>query len=85
MLECESAYKKLLTRGWTPQMARGVLPNALKTEIVMTGNLREWLHFFNLRCAKAAHPQMREVADMLLTDIKGKVPIIFDRIKSLGA
>ena len=66
--------------GWSPQQARSVLPNALKTEIVITGNLREWLHFFELRCAPTAHPQMQEVANMILKDIIERVPVIFDDI-----
>ena len=80
MLACEDEYLLLLKHEWTPQQARGVLPNALKTEIVITGNLREWLHFFKLRCAKTAHPQMREVADMILSDIRGRCAVIFDNI-----
>ena len=75
---CEESYLTLLHCGWTPQQARSVLPNSLKTEIVVTGNLREWLHFFSLRCAKSAHPQMQEVANMLLMDIKERVQVIFD-------
>ncbi len=49
----------------------------LKTEIVITGNLREWMHFFSLRCAKAAHPQMQEVANMLVEDIRTRIPVLF--------
>ena len=74
----ELLYQNLLASGWTPQQARSVLPNSLKTEIVVTGNLREWRHFFKLRCAKAAHPQMQEVANMVLADIRKRVPVIFD-------
>lgn len=58
----EAFYFTLLEEGWTPQQARAVLPNALKTEVCMTGFLRDWEHFFELRCDKAAHPQMRELA-----------------------
>lgn len=65
---------------WTPQQARSVLPNSLKTEIVITGNLREWRHFFKLRTAKTAHPQMQEIANMLLKDIKQRIPVIYDDI-----
>lgn len=75
---CEKAYIRLLGIGWSPQQARGVLPNALKTEIVMTGNLREWRHFFTLRTAKTAHPQMQEVAHMLLVDMQKRIPVLFD-------
>ena len=76
----ELEYKELIDKMWTPQQARSVLPNSLKTEIVVTGNLREWRHFFKLRCDKAAHPQMREVANMILTDIRERVPAIFDEV-----
>lgn len=58
----ERRYFELLNWGCTPQEARAVLPTSLKTEVVMTANLREWRHFFKLRTAPAAHPQMREVA-----------------------
>jgi len=79
---CESAYMDLLEMGVTPQIARGVLPNILKTEIVMTMNLREWRHFFKLRTSIAAHPQMREIACPMLEDFKEMIPIIFDDIPS---
>jgi len=77
---CETAYLHLLDEEWSPQEARSVLPNALKTEIVITGNLREWLHFFELRCAKTAHPQMQEIANMILGDIRERCAVIFDDI-----
>ena len=76
----EAAYFRLLDWGCTPQEARAVLPNSLKTEVVMTANLREWRHFFKLRCATAAHPQMREVATPLLATMQKKLPIVFDDI-----
>lgn len=78
--QAESHYFYLLNIGKSPQEARSVLPNSLKTEVVMTTNLREWRHFFKLRCSSAAHPQMREVACMLLDKCKEKIPIIFDDI-----
>jgi thymidylate synthase (FAD) len=78
MLQQEQVYHKLLQSGWRAQQARSVLPNSLKTEIVITGNLRQWRQFFKLRCDKAAHPQMQEVAHMALTDIKTRIPIVFD-------
>lgn len=78
MFQAETAYKVLRTQGWRPEQARSVLPNSLKTEIVMTANLREWRHFFKLRTAPAAHPQMREVATPLLVEMAGKVPVLFD-------
>lgn len=58
----EDAYNRILSLGGTPQIARDVLPGGLKTELVMTANLREWDHFLNLRAAAPAHPQMKEVA-----------------------
>lgn len=78
----EISYFTLLeTCIWTPEQARSILPNSLKTEIVITMNLREWRHFFKLRCAKAAHPQMREVANMILKEFKEKIPVVFDDIE----
>lgn len=74
----EDAYFDLLNFGCSPQEARAVLPNSLKTEVVMTANLREWRHFFNLRTAPAAHPQMREVANMLLNQMRAMMPVVFD-------
>lgn len=68
MAFAENFYKELLSDGWTPQQARSVLPNSLKTELIMTANLREWRHFFELRCAKDAHPQMQEITLPLLRD-----------------
>ena len=74
------AYEELLNLGWSPQQARSVLPNSLKTEIIMTANFREWRHVFRLRCDKAAHPQMQELMRPLLTKVKTHIPIIFDDI-----
>lgn len=79
--QIETAYNKLIELGASPQEARSILPNSLKTEIVMTMNLREWIHFFTLRTAKAAHPQMREVAIPLLKEFQRLIPIIFDDIQ----
>lgn len=76
----EEEYFNMLSTGCTPQEARAVLPNSLKTEVVMTADLREWRHFFKLRCSPAAHPQMREVAIIALNKVKEKIPVIFDDI-----
>ena len=62
LCESESDYLLMLNRGWTPQQARAVLPNALKTELVMTGFVSDWKHFFDLRDDGSAHPQARELA-----------------------
>jgi len=80
MQACEKAYNALIEAGATPQEARSVLPNSLKTEIVITYNLREWRHFFKLRCSKRAHPQMREITIPLLREFQRLIPIIFDDI-----
>lgn len=61
----EAAYFALIKRGWKPQQARNVLPNALKTELVMTGFASDWEHFFKLRDAGSAHPQAYELAHPL--------------------
>lgn len=79
-LRTELAYFDLLTIGCTPQEARPVLPNSLKTELVMTANLREWRHFCKLRCDRAAHPDMRVVANELLTVFKATYPVFFEDI-----
>lgn len=78
MKDCEKAYFQLLDWGCTPQEARAVLPNSLKTELVMTANLREWRMFFKLRTSQAAHPQIREVAVPLLEELKQIIPVVFD-------
>lgn len=80
MLSAEHDYSELLLKGASQQEARAVLPNSLKTEVIVTGNYREWRHFFKLRTAKAAHPQMREVAIPLLEELKSRLAIIFDDI-----
>lgn len=76
----EEGYFDMLSWGCSPQEARSVLPNSLKTEVVMTADLREWRHFLKLRCASAAHPQMREVALPLLADLKERYPVFFGDI-----
>lgn len=80
--EAENMYFTMLTAGATPQQARAVLPNSLKTEVIMTTNLREWRHFFRLRTSKAAHPDMRVVATMLLQIFKSAIPVVFDDIEA---
>lgn len=79
--QSEKYYFELLNGGATPQQARSVLPNSLKTEITVTANYREWRSFFKLRTFKAAHPQMREVTIPLLKELKALIPIVFDDIE----
>ena len=76
----EKQYLELLKNGATPQEARSVLPNSIKTEINVKNDLRNWRHFLKLRTNKSAHPQMRELTIPLLKELKGKIPIIFDDI-----
>lgn len=76
----ERDYLKLLDLGWTPQQARSVLPNSLKTEVVMTCNIREWRHFFKQRTAKQAFIGMREVTIPMLSEFKKLMPVLFDDI-----
>lgn len=80
MSRAEDDYLTLIQDGWTPQQARSVLPNSLKTEINVSANIREWRHIFKLRTAKAAHSQMRELMCPLLDEFKKRIPILFDDI-----
>ena len=79
--DAEQHYMNMIELGASPQMARSVLPNSTKTEIIMTANYREWRNFFKLRVAETAHPQMREVTIPLLDDLKCRLPIIFGDIE----
>lgn len=82
MEHAEFSYFTLLDQaGATPEKARSVLPTSLKTEVVMTANIREWRNFFKLRTSPAAHPQMREVTIPLLKELQEKIPILFDDIE----
>lgn len=78
--DAEDDYFILRDAGCSPQEARAVLPNSLKTEVVMTANIREWRHFLRLRCSKAAHPQMREVAIPLLQLFYDEMPVLFEDV-----
>jgi thymidylate synthase (FAD) len=80
MERAEKAYMDLIDLGASPEQARTVLPNSLKTELVMTANLREWRHILQLRCSPAAHPQVRELLTPLLKELARRVPVLFDDI-----
>lgn len=80
MQKIEDTYNEMVAMGAKPQEARSILPNSLKTEIIVTMDLREWRHFFKLRTAERAHPQMREVACMLLEEMKKRIDVVFDDI-----
>lgn len=77
----EMAYFDMLEYGCSPQEARDVLPNSLKTELVMTMNLREWRHFIKLRTSPAAHPQMCEVANIIAEDFTQRYPVFFEDLE----
>jgi thymidylate synthase (FAD) len=76
----EEAYMAMLSNNVKPEIARDVLPLSTATEIVVTGNIREWRHFFRLRCDNRAHSQMISISRKLLDDLKSKIPILFDDI-----
>lgn len=76
----EECYIKMLEQGCSPQEARSVLPNSLKTELAVTFNMREWRHFFALRGTAPAHPQMRQVAIPLLLLLQKHFPVLFEDI-----
>ena len=81
---CEDMYHTMREQGLKPEEARAILPNSLKTEIVVTANLREWRHILALRACGTTgkpHPQMLEVMIPLLEELKGKIPVIFDDLE----
>lgn len=78
--QTENAYFDLLLQGATPQQARDVLPNSLKTQLAITMDIREWRHFFRLRCGKGAHPQMIELACKGLIEFYDYFPCLFEDI-----
>jgi thymidylate synthase (FAD) len=82
-LEAESSYFALLKSGCSAQIARSVLPNCLKTEIVMTANFREWRHFISLRGSKAAHPQIRPIAHKICEILNSHAPSVFEDLMAV--
>jgi len=79
-INSELGYLNLIENGYKPQQARQVLPNALKTELVMTGLLSDWIHFFELRCAPSAHPDAQKLAKELLVKLNEMYPGKFDEL-----
>jgi len=75
-------YINMISLGCSPQEARSVLPNSLKTEIIVTANIREWRHIFKLRTSIAAHPQIRELMIPLLKELRTIIPVFFDDIEA---
>ena len=76
----EHIYLEMLSRDVAPQIARSVLPNSLKSEIGMTANFREWRHFLRLRTSPKAHPQMREIAEMIRAELLTISKVCFEDI-----
>lgn len=88
MDEAEKTYLAMIESGATPEQARYILPMSIKTEIVMTANLREWRHFLKLRAEGVTgkpHPQMLEITIPFLNELKQKIPVVFDDIMSEDA
>lgn len=76
--QAENAYAELIRRGEKPEVARGVLPNSTATEIYATANLREWRHFFELRCHRTAQRDIRSLALSLLCQMFEQYPVFFE-------
>lgn len=81
MHEAEANYLALLEQGWRHELARALLPNSLKTEVVMTANLREWRHVFRMRASRPAHPQMKQIMRPLLADFAARLPEVFEDVR----
>jgi thymidylate synthase (FAD) len=81
MAFAEDCYLRLINSGAKPEEARCILPLSTKAETIVTYNLREWRHFFKLRCSPKAHPQMREITIPMLAEFKRLIPVIFDDIE----
>jgi thymidylate synthase (FAD) len=84
MSYAEKKYFELLALGASPQEARSVLPNSLKTEIVASLDIRSWRNLLRLRTNKAAHPQFRELACAILKDFINRYPVFFEDLSDLS-
>lgn len=80
MQDIEKNYNAMAALGCKPDQLRMLLPHSIKADVIMTTNLREWRHIFNLRCAPAAHPSVQQVMKMLLKEFKTQIPVVFDDI-----
>lgn len=76
----ESIYNTLLSRGGRPQEARSVLPNSLAATIAVTGNLRNWRHFFLMRTSKETHPDFKRITIPMLAEFKEVIPMLYNDI-----
>jgi thymidylate synthase (FAD) len=83
MHQSERFYQRMIEAGAPPQIARSVLPNSLKTEVIATFNIREWRHVFRLRAiSKDAHPQMRQLMAPVLISFRNAMPVLFEDLGS---
>jgi len=73
----ERSYLEGIALGLAPQLARGMLPNDVKTEINVQCNFREWLHIFKLRMSPAAHPDIRLLLEPLKSELAEALPCVF--------
>lgn len=78
MNDMERAYMQMAEIGATPDQLRMILPHSTAASVMMKANIREWRHIFNLRCAKAAHPSVRQIMLMTLNEFHNKIPVLFD-------
>jgi thymidylate synthase (FAD) len=81
MREAAETYEGLVAHGVSPEVARSVLPLSTATDIVVSGNIREWRHALSLRCERHAHPQMRALMVPLLHELRERIPVLFDDIQ----
>lgn len=81
MLVAEDAYLKLLKAKVPAEIARAVLPTAVKTEVIVSGNPRQWRQFFKLRCAADAHPDIRQLSKAILAEFAADYPAVFGDLK----
>lgn len=77
----EEKYQEMIKVGAPPQIARSVFPNALASRLIVTGNLRNWRHFFIMRTTQEAHPQMKQVTIPLLKEFQEKIPLLYDDLE----
>ena len=78
MNDMERAYMQMAEIGATPDQLRMIFPHSTAASVMMKANIREWRHIFNLRCAKAAHPSVRQIMLMTLNEFHNKIPVLFD-------
>ena len=78
MEEIENSYNDMAKLGCTPDQLRMLLPHSTAAYVNIKANIREWRHIFGLRCAKAAHPSVRQIMLMTLCEFHRRIPLLFD-------